>query len=182
MEYISQELLNHPVMGLNLRGETLRDELPAGQPTLVVFLRHFGCIFCREQIADLRKITAADPNYPPVLFVYQGSVEQGRDFFGRLWPEARAIADTPKTLYDGFGVACGGMKEMFGPEVWACGVKTFVTKGHFIGMKVGDPWTMPTSFLVDGDRVLWMYEGEHVGDHPEFERVPQLANIAYNGA
>ncbi len=177
MEHISQELMNHPVSGLNLHGSTLRDELPVGKSTLIVFLRHFGCIFCREQVADLRKITASDPNYPPVLFVYQGTVEQGRDFFAGLWAEARAISDSPKTFYDGFGVARGGLKEMFGAEVWSCGARAFLTKGHFIGMKVGDPWTMPTSFLVDGDRVLWTYEGVHAGDHPDFERIPQLAGL-----
>lgn len=26
----------------------------AGRPAVVVFLRHFGCIFCREQVAQLR--------------------------------------------------------------------------------------------------------------------------------
>ena len=35
------ELLATPVRGRNLRGTTLRDEL-AGEPTLLVFLRHFG--------------------------------------------------------------------------------------------------------------------------------------------
>lgn len=175
MEQLSPELLDLSLEGINLKGGTLRDELDA--PTLIVFLRHFGCIFCREQITDLRNITANDPTYPPVLFVYQGSVEQGHEFFGKLWADARAVADMPKRLYDGFGVARGGMKEMFGPDVWACGVKAFVQKGHFIGWKVGDPWTMPTSFLVDGERVLWMYEGEHAGDHPDFANIPQLAGV-----
>jgi hypothetical protein len=175
MERLSPELLAQPVEGVNLRGRTLREELDS--PTLIVFLRHFGCIFCREQIADLRDVTANDPAYPAVLFVYQGSVEQGRAFFGKLWAEARAIADMPKTFYDGFGVARGGLREMFGADVWACGVKSFVQKGHFIGKKVGDPWTMPTSFLVDGARVLWRYEGEHAGDHPDFARIPQLAGV-----
>ncbi len=176
MNTIPQPILNQPTNGLNLRGTTLRDQLPSGTPTLIVFLRHFGCIFCREQIVDLRQVSEANPSYPPVLFVYQGTVEQGHDFFARLWPEAHAIADLPKTFYDGFEVARGGMKEMFGPQVWACGVRS-AAKGHFIGMKVGDPWTMPTSFLVDGDTVLWRYEGVHAGDHPDFERIPQLAGL-----
>lgn len=174
---LTESLLDTPVTGVNLHGVTLRDELSAETPHLLVFLRHFGCIFCREQITDLRDITMANTTYPPVVFVYQGTVEQGQAFFGRFWPAARAVADLPKTLYDGFGVARGGMREMFGPEVWACGARTFLTKGHFIGMKVGDPWTMPTSFVVHGRDVLWAYEGEHAGDHPDFAQVPVLAGL-----
>ncbi len=112
----------------------------------------------------------------PVLFFYMGTVQQGEDFFGRLWPEARAVSDYDKQFYDAFGVARGGMNEMFGGAVWACGVRATL-KGHMIGMKVGDPWTMPTSFVVQGERVVWEYEGAHAGDHPNFERIPQLAGV-----
>lgn len=116
-------------------------------------------------------------NFPPVLFVYQGSVDEGHDFFKRLWTEARAVSDYPKYYYDAFGVARGGLREMFGTDVWACAAKTVLTKGHFIGKKHGDPWTMPTSFLVDGETILWQYEGEHAGDHPAWSQIPELAGI-----
>jgi len=41
MQRISEDILNTPVTGLNLRTGALRDQLGAG-PTLLVFLRHFG--------------------------------------------------------------------------------------------------------------------------------------------
>jgi hypothetical protein len=55
MNLISEQLLNHPIEGVNLSGRTLKEEL-GDVPKLLVFLRHFGCIFCRELIADMRSV------------------------------------------------------------------------------------------------------------------------------
>ncbi|MFP4435683.1 MAG: SelL-related redox protein [Chloroflexaceae bacterium] len=167
---IDRSILDMPVEGVNLRPGTLADQLgPA--PTLLVFLRHFGCIFCQETVRDLRQIAASDPSYPPVLFVYQGSSTDGTAFFERFWPEARAIADMPRRLYQAFGVQRGGVWEMLGPEVWACGLRA-AGKGNTGGLPVGDPWIMPGLFLVAGDTIRWQHSFRHAGDHPDFAQIP----------
>ena len=81
MERIAPELLDRYVGGVNLMPGLLRDQL-GERPTLLVFLRHFGCTFCRETVADLRE-AASEPGYPPVLFFFQGSVTEGRAFLRR---------------------------------------------------------------------------------------------------
>jgi len=53
MDAITDEILDAPVSGVNLAPGTLRAQL-GERPTLLVFLRHFGGIFCREAVADLR--------------------------------------------------------------------------------------------------------------------------------
>lgn len=103
-------------------------------------------------------------------------MEQGAEFFGRLWTEARVVSDMDKQFYNAFGVARGGLREMLGADVWACGVRTAM-KGHRGGLVVGDPWTMPTTFVVQGERVLWGYEGKHAGDHPNWSQIPALAGM-----
>ncbi|MHC4954702.1 MAG: hypothetical protein ACYTGZ_12520 [Planctomycetota bacterium] len=40
-ERIPDEILDAAIAGTNLSGATLRDEI-GGEPTLLVFLRHFG--------------------------------------------------------------------------------------------------------------------------------------------
>ena len=62
-------------------------------------------------------VAEADSSYPDILFFYQGSVEEGADFFERYWPEARAVSDLSKKLYHAFGLERGGFRELFGPEV-----------------------------------------------------------------
>lgn len=169
---IDQSILTTSVEGVNLPPGTLSDQL-GSPPTLLVFLRHFGCIFCQETVRDLRQVAANDPAYPPILFVYQGSVADGQAFFARFWPEARAIADTPRTFYHAFGIQRGGMWEMLGPEVWACGLRA-ASKGNTGGFPVGDPWVMPGLFLVAGDTILWQHTFRHAGDHPDFASIPTL--------
>lgn len=42
MQPIDPKMLAAPVTGVNLRPGTLADQISAEQPTLLVFLRHFG--------------------------------------------------------------------------------------------------------------------------------------------
>lgn len=123
----------------------------------------------------MQRATADDPLYPPVLFFFQGSLDDGAAFFERLWPEARAVSDTPLTFYTALGVERGGWSQMFGPAVIACGARATL-KGHTVGRAIGDPWIMPGLFLVERDgRVLWSHDFAHAGDHPDWARVPELS-------
>jgi hypothetical protein len=174
---IPKEILEREVTGLNLAGRTLAEQLTA-PVNLLVFLRHFGCVFCRVVVADVRNAATQNTNYPNVVFFFQGTVDQGRDFFANYWKEARAISDTPLVFYRALGVGRGGLREMFGPEVWACGLRA-VSKGHFIGLPVGDPFVMPGAFLVSsaGD-VLWQHDFRHAGDHPDWQAIVPAAATA----
>ena len=125
-------------------------------------------------VEDLRLISQSDPTYPPILFIFQGSVTEGKRFFDGLWPEARAVSDTPKLLYDAMGIERGGLKEMFGPQVFACGFRA-ARKGHIIGKPVGDPWEMPGMFLMNqAGTILWQHDFSHAGDHPNFKEIPGI--------
>lgn len=174
-------LLATPVTGVNLSGSTL-GEVIGRRAVLLVFLRHFGCLFCRETVKDLRHQARTDPSFPRVVFVYQGTPEDGASFFGhdRLWPDAEAVADLPKHLYDAFGVERGGVREMFGARSFACGLRAAV-KGNGIGRKVGDGWTLPTVVALRDGQVRWRHHGEHAGDHPRWSDVPDLAGFARRG-
>ncbi|MBK8797331.1 MAG: hypothetical protein IPM07_13700 [Anaerolineales bacterium] len=124
-------------------------------------------------VKDFRTLSASMADYPPLLFVYMGSVEEGEAFFASAWPEARAVSDPAKQLYAAFDLKRGSIGEVFGPEVIACGLRAGA-KGHLIGKPVGDPWQMPGLFLVQGPDVLWSHDFAHIGDHPDFTVMPQL--------
>ena len=147
----------------------LRDQLD-GCPQLLVFLRHFGCVFCLETVADLRAIAEDNPHFPPVLFFFIGSPTEGRAFMRRYWPGARAVADPDKRIYAAFGMGRGNLLQMFGPGVWA-GNRRARAKGNTQGKRSGDIWMMPGCFLVDGPRVLWAHEYAHAADLPDFASI-----------
>jgi hypothetical protein len=58
-----------------------------------------------------------------VVFVYQGTVEQGPMFVDRLIDDVRAVADPEGLLFAAFEVDRGGVREMFGPRSWRSGLR-----------------------------------------------------------
>lgn len=175
-ERIPDAVLDEPIGGVNLVPGTLRDQLGAG-PTLFVFLRQLGCVFCREMVGQLRDASARRADYPPVLFFFQGTGTEGRVFLSRRWPEARAVADRPKRFYEAFGIERGGLREMFGPGVWSARRRARAA-GFEQGERLGDAFMMPGVFWVEARRVVWRHVFRHAGDIPDFERVPELARSA----
>jgi hypothetical protein len=172
-ESIPDHILKEPVAGVNLAPGPLGDQLGDG-PTLLVFLRHFGCIFCRETIADLRAIAERDESFPALLFFFQGSPTEGRALLRSYWPKARAIADPDGELYRAFGIGRGGPLKMFGPAVWTARSRA-VAKGHRNGPRSGDIWRMPGVFLTMGSRIVWTHQFAHAADHPDYDEIAERA-------
>jgi hypothetical protein len=173
---IPVDILQSPVNGLHLSGATLAHEI-GERPTLLVFLRHFGCPFCKEMVGDLRKVTDANKGYPPVLFFFQGTVDEGRAFFQEYWPRARAVADPQRDFYRAFDLRRATYSQLFGLRVWTCGVRA-AAKGHFIGLPVGDPWLMPGVFLVHAGDIVWSHHFQHQGDHPDWATIVEKVPVA----
>lgn len=158
-------------MGVGLSPGSLRDQI-GDRPTLLVFLRHFGCIFCKETVADLRAAAEAADHYPDILFFTQGTPRESRAFL-RDWPGARAVSDPEMSFYDAFGIRRASFLEALGPKVLKARGRARA-KGHQNGKPSGDVWRMPGCLLVEGSRVVWRYEPTHAADHPDFATLPAL--------
>lgn len=173
-ERIPGALLDEAVTGVNLMPGSLRDQL-GDVPTLLVFLRHFGCVFCRETLADLRACAERDRGYPPILFFFQGTPTEGRALLRRDWPTVRAVADPAMRFYDGFGVEHMNWTDLLRPGLWIA-----ERRAHRGGHRSqegggGDVWRMPGAFLVRGDRILWSHVYRHAGDRPDWATLAPLA-------
>ena len=173
MERIPDEILDRPVHGVGLMPGSLRDQL-ADAPTLLIFLRHFGCIFCRETVDDLRKLSEQDASFPSVLFFSQGSSTEARVFLNRFWSTARSISDLELEFYEAFDVKQGSFLQALGPGVLRARRRA-LEKGHENGPRDGDIWRMPGAFLVRGSEILWRHEFRHSADHPDFDQVPRIS-------
>jgi hypothetical protein len=176
VERIPDELLTRYVNGVNLMPGTLRDQLGAA-PTLLVFLRHFGCPFCKETLAGLRDATLKIAGYPPVVFFYQGSPTEGRAFLRRYWPEARAVADPEAVFYEGMGIGRAGIMQLFHPGIVPALLRARAN-GHLDGEgSGGDSRRMPGLFVARGAEIVWSHRARHQADHPEFAHIPRLAGL-----
>lgn len=167
---ISEELLNAPVFGINLKSDSFRGNL-GSQQTLLVLLRHFGCVFCREMVADLKEISSKQSSDGSILFFYQGTVAEGREFFAEHWPSAQAIADAPLKFYKALGIPKAPLRQVMDPAVWRQGMKT-LAKGHRPGIPQGNLLQMPGLLLLEGEKIVWRHDFEHMGDHPDFRSLP----------
>ena len=115
----------------------------------------------------LRRAAREVATYPGVVFVHQGTVEEGEDFFATFWPDARAIADPEREFYALFGLAEGTFGQLLGLRVIGAAVKSMI-KGNGVGKAVGDVKTMPGAFLFEGGEIVWRHDYRHAGDHPDF--------------
>jgi hypothetical protein len=103
-----------------------------------------------------------------------GTPEEGQRFFDDRWPEARAVSDPEKSLYQELGLARGKPGQFFGLSVLRAGLRAR-RDGHSVGKVVGDPWMMPGWFLVKDSKIAWSFRGQHAGDHPDYDDVAATA-------
>jgi hypothetical protein len=181
MQIIDQHILDARIEGINLTSGTLQEEM-GNSIVLFIFLRHFGCLFSKEMVIDAKKMMEENPFAPKPIFFYQGTVKDGQSFFDKYWPQARAIADLNQRFYKAFSVKSGGMKEMFGPDVWKCGLRA-AAKGLIIGKPIGDPFTLTSTLLAQRNLILWNHQSTHAGDLPDLsklEHFPQFASTVYS--
>jgi peroxiredoxin len=144
-------------------------ELSRAGPVLLLLLRHSGCVFCREALADaaaaLPKIEAAGAR---LVLVHQGTDDELRPLLARYGLERiDRVSDPTKVVYRGLEVPRGSFGQLFGPAVWGRGLAA-VLQGHGIGALVGDGFQMPGAFLIRDGRVIAAYRHRHAADRPDY--------------
>jgi peroxiredoxin len=138
-------------------------------PLVVVLLRHSGCVFCREAIADaaaaLPRIEEAGAR---LVLVHQGDDDGLRAIAaGHGIERVDRVSDPEKRLYRALEVPRGSFGQLFGPAVWWPGLRALV-RGHGLGPLVGDGFQMPGAFLVRDGAVVAAYRHAHAADRPDY--------------
>ncbi len=144
-------------------------ELSRGAPTLVVFLRHAGCTFCKEALADLARVKPAlDAAGTRLALVHMSDPNEFEDVLGRYGLSGTAhIADPGRRLYRSFDLARGSWAQLFGPRVWARGFAATL-RGHLVGRLEGDGFQMPGAFLVRDEKIVRAYAHTTAADRPDY--------------
>lgn len=154
---------------LSSTGESL-EELSNLKPQLVVFLRHFGCTFCRESLSDLGELrnTIEDGGFG-ITLVHMVDDDQARDFFSMYGlGSATRISDPDRRLYRMFGLDKGGIRELFGLRVWLRGLFAGVFAGHGIGSARGNPFQMPGVYVFHKGEVVNGFQHQQASDRPDY--------------
>lgn len=140
------------------------------QPQFLVFLRHFGCTFCREALGDLSTINDQLRKVGTrLVLVHMSSENEACDMFDRYGlPGVTAVSDPDRVLYRAFALRRGTPAQLFGWSVWKRGWQAGVKDGHGIGWLRGDSAQMPGAFVVAGGRVVAQFIHETAADRPDY--------------
>ena len=156
------------------RGSSLA-ELSQKHPLLLVCLRHSGCTFCREALADLSAgRVGIEKNGTKLVLVHMGTVESFSAFTAKYGlSDVSAISDPERRLYRGLGLRRGKLSQLFGWRVWWRGQKSFF-EGHRPGALEGDGTQMPGVFLIQRGRVVRRFIHADAADRPDYAALAQL--------
>lgn len=146
------------------------------KPLTLVFLRHFGCVFCREQVAVLRrdyqKLLAAGTR---IVCVANGPYKAGRAFeiFFDL-PFAVLVSDTTEP-FEAYGLAKATLGQLFNPAMVLHGLNALL-HGHVQGKVIGDPYQLPGTFIIDTQGIVrFVHRNRDAADHTTVDMI--LSNL-----
>jgi peroxiredoxin len=141
----------------------------AERPLFLVFLRHFGCTFCREAVADLsEKRQAIEAKGAPLAFVHLGTEEKAQWFFkpyGLL--DVPRLSDPEGHLYQAFGLLRAELRQYLNSESILRMLNAWF-RGHFVGFPAGDIERMPGAFLINRGEIQKAFRHKLVSDRPDY--------------
>lgn len=141
------------------------------RPVLLVFLRHFGCAFCRQAIDDVSKIRGElTARGVQVVFVHLGSPERAKPYFDYYgMPDVERVSDPDGSFYHDpvFALARVSLFQLFRPAVWIAWLKGAMFK-YRIGLLKEDIQQMPGVFFLKDRAIANVYRHRTIADRPDY--------------
>jgi hypothetical protein len=150
-------------------------ELVDESPVLLIFLRHFGCSFCRQtlddvsQIRDLMKARGIRP-----VFVHLGSPERAKPYFDYYHlSDVERVSDPGASLYARPIFALGRKHPFLNllvPAVWKGWLQGALRK-HGIGLIQEDGAQMPGIFFLRDRSIVRAFRYRTIADQPDYKKL-----------
>ena len=168
----------HPVSALSdaqlfdIDGAAVRvASLYAQGPAVLVFVRHFGCLFCKQQVEQLaaRREDFTARGVLPIV-VGHGPAEQARAFSERYAHGLRVLTDPTREVFRAAGMQ-RGVATTLTLGVVGRGLRA-IAQGHFQTSVLGDPLQQGGVIVLGQDgRELYRFVSKEAGDHPPLDDV-----------
>lgn len=151
--------------------------LVAEGPVLAVFLRHLGCVFCRQTLSDLRALRGElEAEGVRIALVHMASDRQAELVFRMYGLEDVArFSDPDRSLYQAMGLRRASMRELLSTELFKRGIEACVRDRHAMGIPRGDPMQMPGVFVLHRGLILASHVHQHPWDRPDYRTLVRAA-------
>jgi peroxiredoxin len=148
-------------------------EMSQEAPVLLLFLRHAGCTFCREAIADIARIQQAiTSSGAQIVLVHMGDTAGIETLLRKHKLSALdRIQDSDRQLYRAFGLKRGTLRQLFGPKVIVRGLKAGLLDRHGLGRVKADSFQMPGVFLIHRGRIVRRFRHSTAADRPDYLQI-----------
>jgi peroxiredoxin len=139
---------------------------------LLVFLRHFGCSFCRQAISDVADLRGElDKRGVRPVFVHLGTPERAKPFFDYYGiGDVERVSDPEAAVYRLPVFALPRMHPaltLFQPSVWMGWLKGAIFK-HGIGAIKENGHQMQGIFFLKGPTIVRQFRYKTIADEPDY--------------
>ena len=146
------------------------------QPTMLVFLRHFGCTFCKEALSEIKKNRAAiELEGTKIILVHLETEEVAAKATQKYnLADLPRISDPTKKLYKAFGLQKGNMLQLFGFNVIIRGFIAGLINGNLPAKPKADPYQMPGVFVIYKGAVMHTFKHTTAADRPDYIELAKI--------
>jgi hypothetical protein len=159
-------------------GQSLWD-ISVSQPVLLVFLRHFGCTFCRQALAELSKkrLSIEEKGFQLIL-VHMSDQPTATKYFNKYnLSGVLHVQDPDCKYYAAFGLVKGTFQQLFGWSTWIRGFESSILEGHGTNPLIGDGFQMPGVFVLKNGLIEGQFIHQLVSDRPNYDTLLDCCTI-----
>jgi len=147
-------------------------ELAEASPVLLIFLRHFGCSFCRQTISDVADLRGElDRRGVRPVFVHLGTPERAKPFFDYYgMGDVERVSDTDAAIYHHPVFHLPSLNpwlNLIQPMVWKGWLKGSIFR-HGVGKIEEDGGQMPGIFFLKGAKIVRQFRYRTIADEPNY--------------
>jgi len=150
------------------------------KPVLLVFLRHFGCVFCKEAMADLSKLKneIIEKNFQ-IAFVHMAENEIAEKYLNNFGlGDSVHISDPDCIFYTAFRLTKGSFSQLYGLQTW---IRGFSKENNIHKLEkakqLGDSTQMPGIFIIYKGNITQYYIHKYAADRPDYLKLMDSCSI-----
>jgi len=180
---IIQENATKILQNMDTVGDTTVYDISMQKPVMLVFLRHFGCVFCKEALTDIANQRAKiEADGVEIVFVHMSDTATAKRYFNRYELDGiDFVNDEACNFYKAFGLLKGNFSQLFGLSTWIRGFNASSREGHKLeySRQLGDSFQMPGIFMITKGQITKQFIHKMASERPDYLDLLDGCEVAF---